>query len=288
MQGGDRLQVPGNSDELRRAREMSKQRKTDRNLAYSLNESLNESIKSFERIYKEASQEIRTDSRRNSGYFFEENAEPEIARFPNQRRLSSFSRLKETLGQSYKSYGGRFRNDSSTNTSIYNDKKNTSIGQHTPQPTAQSKRPTLKAVIGSFTTSKFVGMKQSSPSSAKSKIKQSANCNLSSTFLKHKDIKANQSFKVPEKSKIIGPGKDLINQYDELKEKLYDLEKMIDRVTFETHFTLPETINSTDKFRDDLKESLLQMQQMVRKRTAVIQFLVEKNGSTKPSTSTNL
>lgn len=267
----------GSSEFLKRARNASKRNKSRVEDTTSLNNSLNESIKSFERIYKDATQQdIYGKKERNSEYVFEENeVSPEKGLFQH-RRLSSFGRLKQNLEIDTSAKAAKIKNEISTNTSIYLERKFSSSGGGTPkQMPLSSKRQSLKATINSIANSKYVGIKSVQPhttGSLKSKVSLLAYREPQSVALKPKPSK-NQASRVAE-----GKRAQLAAKYGQLNDKLADIIQMVDNLTFETHFALPEMIGDSDRFRANMNETIKKMQKMVETREKIVSTCCENSG----------
>ena len=79
----------------------------------------------------------------------------------------------------------------------------------------------------------------------------------------------------------------LAAKYDDLHGKLVDITKLVDMLTFETHFVLPEIIGESDQFREAMTGALAQMRILVQVRARAVHSLIP-HVSTAPRTETIL
>ena len=256
-----------NSDVFRRAREANKKRKNS-DLKVTLNDSLNESIKSFEKIYKAEGQDIYGDLASKESHIFEETSSP--LRTMQERRLSSFSALKKKDELVASCKVSKHKNDFSTNSSMYGDKKNSSFCGQTPKtnPVLATKRDSVKATLKNLTSYMPKYLKEAQlkvPSSAQLKPRFFAYRETKSSVIKTKALKNTMSPKASAE-KISA----LAGKYEALDAKLAEITKLVDVLTFETHFVLPELIGDSDKFREAMTGALGQMQSLVQARTKTI------------------
>lgn len=277
------------SDWFRKAREASKRRQ-NRDLRVSLNSSLNESILSFEKIYKAEGKDIYAELAKEENHIFEERSSP--VKVQPERRLSSFSSLQKKQKHAiFFTSAKKPKNDFSTNSSVHGDKKTSSFCVPTSNLSKLSsliaKKESIKSTLKNLTSYKTTTLKDlhlQIPSSAQLKPKLFA----------YKDRSTKSSFTNAKLSKLVSPKAtdaklaSLAGKYEDLNAKLNDIAKIVDTLTFETHFALPELIGESDKFRESMIGALQQMQGLVQARARVVGGLREHHSTTaKTATALN-